>query len=239
MLIDVGTVANPSLRASAVEISAINKTTGVVTVVGTLGTVASTDRIFRAGAGGSGASQKELTGLQTIVNDSGTLFNVDPTVDPEWVSVVNGNSGTPRATTDTLIEKVMDDVFIESGEVPDVLWTSHGVQRNYAAQLKSLKRFDSPPTVLAGGYEAPSVTTPNGTIGFVADRFNPENTAFVLNSAHLIEFVMEDWDFMDDDGAVLSRVANKAAYEATLLKFHELATDMRNAHGRIDDLSES
>jgi hypothetical protein len=72
----------------------------------------------------------------------------------------------------------------------------------------------------------------------MVDRFCPENTAYVLNSSHLIEFVLDDWDFMDEDGSVLSRVSNAAAYEAAMLKFHELATDKRNAHGVINDLTE-
>lgn len=50
---------------------------------------------------------------------------------------------------------------------------------------------------------------------------------------------MSDWEFMDEDGSVLSRVGGVDAYEATLFKYHELTTDMRNAHGIITDLTES
>jgi hypothetical protein len=242
MTIDLGTVANPTLRGEALVISSVDKTNKTLTVTGTIsGTVAGTDFVFRHGAGGAsgGVGQKEITGLQTIVASSGTLFNVNPTNDPEWVSEVDSNSGTNRAATDNLFESMMDNIFIEGGADPDWILTSFGVQRNYAAQLKSQKRFDAPPTKLAGGFDAPSVTTPRGTVAFMVDRFCPENTAYVLNSAHLIEFLMDDWDFMDDDGAVLSRVSNAAAYEAALLKFHELATDKRNAHGVIQDISES
>jgi len=243
MTVDLGTVANPTLKGEALVITAVSAATPSITVTGTISgaAVTTTDRIFRHGAGGAsgGVGQKEITGLQDIVNSTGTLHNVNPTNDPEWVSIVDSNSGTNRAATDNVFEQNMDNVFIESGEDPDVIWTSFGVQRNYAAQLKTQKRFDSPPTVLAGGFEAPSITTPRGTIGFMVDRFCPENTAFVLNTNHLMEFVLDDWDFMDDDGAVLSRVSGTPAYEAVLLKFHEVATDKRNAHARIDDLTES
>lgn len=244
MRIDLGTVANPTLKGSALVITAVDVANRTLTVTGTISgaAVTTTDRVFRAGAGGDSTGpngQLELTGLQTIVNNSGTLHNVNPTNDPEWVSEIDENSGTNRAATDNIFEKMMDNIFVVGGEDPDWIQTSFGVQRNYAAQLKSQKRFDSPPTTLAGGFTAPSVSTPRGTIAFTVDRFNPENTAFVLNSMHLIEFLMDDWDFMDDDGAVLSRVSNTPAYEAAFLKFHELATDKRNAHGRIDDLTES
>lgn len=240
MTIDVGTLANPTLRGSALVITAIDTTNLTLTTTGTVsGTVDGNDFVFRSGAVAASSVSYELTGLQTIVDSTGTLFNVNPSTHPEWAAVEAGNSGTNRAATDTVFEKVMDDIFISGGVDPDMILTTFGVQRNYAAQLKSQKRFDSPPTKLAGGYEAPSVTTPRGTIAFMVDRFCPENKAFVLNSSHMKEFVMDDWDFMDDDGAVLSRVANTPAYEAVLLKFHEQATDKRNAHGRIDDLTES
>lgn len=240
MTIDLGTVADPTLKGSGLEITAISASGLTLTVSGTISgaAVTTTDRVFRAGAAAASTSY-ELTGLQTIVNSSGTLFNVNPTTHPEWVSVVNANSGTNRAATDSVFEKTMDDIFVAGGVDPDMILTSFGVQRNYAAQLKTQKRFDSPPTKLAGGYDAPSVTTPRGTIAFMVDRFCPENTAFVCTSGHMKEFVMDDWNFMDDDGAVLSRVANTPAYEAVVLKYHEHATDKRNAHGRIDDLSES
>ena len=236
MRVDVGTVANPTLRGSGLVITAVDRSAGTITVSGTISGVTTADRVFRSGAGGAGV---ELTGLQTIVADSGVLHNVDPSADDVWKSTVLDNGGTARAFTDNLVERIIDDVMIESGEMPDVIWTTHGAVRNFAAQLKGQKRFDAPATRLAGGYEAPTVTTPSGEIGMVADRYAPEGQAFALNTSHLMEFVLEDWDFMDEDGAVLSRVPNKAAYEATLLKFHELATDMRNSHGLIKDLSES
>jgi hypothetical protein len=48
---------------------------------------------------------------------------------------------------------------------------------------------------------------------------------------------MSDWEFMDDDGAILNRVANTDAYEATLYIYSELATDARNAHAAVRDLT--
>jgi hypothetical protein len=50
---------------------------------------------------------------------------------------------------------------------------------------------------------------------------------------------MSDWEWMQEDGSVLNRVANKDAYEATMFIYHQLTTDQRNAHGVIEDLTES
>jgi hypothetical protein len=50
---------------------------------------------------------------------------------------------------------------------------------------------------------------------------------------------MSDWEFMEEDGSVLFRVSNSDAYEATLFKYAELATDQRNTHGLIKDITEA
>lgn len=238
MRIDVGTVANPVLRGTALVISAVNRSTLVVTVTGTIsGTVAGTDFIFRSGSGGAsgGIGQKEITGVPTIVNDSGTLHNVDPTVHPIWKAEVNGNGGTDQATTDTLFEILLDDIRHEGGSEVDQIWVGSGVKRNYNAQIKTLRRFDN--TVeIKGGAKMPTVDVGRGEVALIDERDVPEGVAYCMTMSHMIEFVMSDWDFMDMDGSVLKFVDNEDAYQAVLRTYRELATDKRNAHGRQDDL---
>ena len=50
---------------------------------------------------------------------------------------------------------------------------------------------------------------------------------------------MSDWEFMEEDGAVLNRVSNQDAYEFTLFKYAELTTDRRNSHGLLFDITEA
>ena len=47
---------------------------------------------------------------------------------------------------------------------------------------------------------------------------------------------MGDFHWMDQDGAILSRVSNTDAYEGTLCLYEELATDARNAHTWLTDV---
>ena len=44
---------------------------------------------------------------------------------------------------------------------------------------------------------------------------------------------MADFDWMDDDGAVLARVNNTDAYEATLYHYGDIACVARNALGAL------
>ena len=234
-VVDIGTVASPTSVASARTIVSINTSAKTMVISGAVVTTAITDFIFRSGAGGSGSSQKEITGLQTIVAGSGTLFNVDPSTHPVWVATTNSNSGTARSATDSLFEAVIDDIEIASGEHPNLIVTSHGVRRAYGDGLKAQKRFSNT-TELKGGFKAVTVETPSGEIALTADRDAPSGKAFVLNTAHLNDDVMEDWSFDDQDGTVLLRVPNTDAFSGTLKAYFEQTTDQRNTHGIISDL---
>lgn len=237
MVIDIGTVASPTTVASSREITAIDRSAKTIVISGAAVTTSSSHFIFNNGSGGAigGAGQKEITGLQSIVAASGTLHNVNPSTVPVWVSYVDTNSGTLRSPTDALFEEAIDEVVQESGEAPNLLVTSFGVGRAYANGLKDQKRFNN--TVeLKGGFSGLSVQSGSETLALVRDRDCPANTAFGVNTNHLTHNIQSDWDWMSDDGAVLSRVSGEDAYEATLFKYSELTTDQRNAHFKIGDL---
>lgn len=237
MIIDIGTVAAPTGVASARTITAVNATAKTITISGAAVDCADTDRIFRSGNGGSGSSQKELTGLQTIVDSSGTLFNVNPSTYPSWAATEMGNSSVNRTATEALFGEALNTVEIESGASPDLAVVGFGVHRAFAAQLLAEKRFVNT-TDLKGGYTGLEIAAGGASVMLVRDRDCPENKAFLLSTDHLIDFVQSDYDWMDDDGAVLSRVSGEPAYEAVLYRYLEQATDQRNAHARIDDLTQ-
>ena len=241
MVVDIGTLASPTAIATAAVIASITTTT--VTIDSAV-SVNSTHYFFRSGSGGQTTAQKEVTGLQTIVASTGSLFNVDPATAAyaDWASYVDGNSGTLRAVTENQFVRAQQEVQIRSGEMANLWVTSDGVHRQVSNLLTSIKRF--PNTLqLKGGYEALDMSAQGqgrsgaNQVGLVYDVDCPEYTAFLLNTSRLQWHRMSDWEFMEEDGAVLSRVANTDAYEATLFCYAEQATDTRNAHARINDLA--
>ena len=238
--VDIGALDSPTDHANGSEITAINTSTGVITLSPAASAgVGASDYVFRHGAKTTtDGTTYELTGLQAIVNSSGTLFNINPTSVPDWVSTVDGNGGTNRAATDNLFESVIDEIFLDSGQAPDFIVTTPAVRRNYAAQLKAQKRFTDT-TTLKGGFSALTVDAGNVSLPLAVDRDCPSNKAFLLKTDNIMQHQSSDWEFMDEDGSVLSRVSATDAYEAVLFKYHELTTDRRNVHGRIDDLTES
>lgn len=239
MVIDIGTIASPATIADARTIVSVNRSAKTMVISGATVSTTASHFIFRAGNGGgpgtTGAGQKELTGLRTIVAGSGALFNIDPATYASWVSYTDTSGGIPN---DVKFEVALDNIKIEGGEDANLIMTTNGVSRAYGASLQSQKRFQNT-LELKGGFKAISVTTVSGEVGLTWDRDVPEGTAFVLNTEHLKEHVSSDWEFMDKDGAVLSRVVGYDAYEATLFKDHELTTDKRNAHGILTSLTEA
>lgn len=236
-LVDIGTASPFTSVGVAREVTAVTATTFTVTPAFAVAPAAA-DSVVRHGSGGSGSDQKELTGIQDIVSDTGTLFGVDPSVEPVWKSTVLGNSGTLRQFTENLAAQGLHQVTIAGGDEVNLIVTSDGVHRAYSNNLTALKRF--PKTLnLDGGYAALSITAGGGEVPLVWDVDAPNNTAFGLDTDRLMQHQRSDWDWMDEDGAILSRVSGFDAYEATLFKDHELTTDKRNAHVRFNDLLEA
>lgn len=240
MVIDIGTTADSTAIAEARTITAVSFATlpGTITISGApVSVVAGNHFIYRSGLNPGGpAAGVELTGIVDIVAATGILFNVNPTAFPVWSSYVNANGGVNRTVTENLFADVMHNVNINSGEDIDMWITSDGVFRAYALQLTAQKRFNNT-LDMKGGFKGLDVAAGGGSVPLAWDLDAPANTAFALNTKHLTEFVSSDWSWMDEDGAVLSRRPNIEAYEATLYKDLELATDMRNAHGRLSDLT--
>jgi hypothetical protein len=155
-----------------------------------------------------------------------------------WASSEFGNSGTNRQISETLMATVVQDINIRSGTWPNLAVCHHGVFRAYANLLLGLKRYNNTVS-LKGGYSAgiPFIGGGGNEIPVVTDRDCPANSMYFLNTDHLVEFMSSDWEFMQEDGAVLQRVIGVDAYEAVLFKYMEVATDQRNAHGKLVDIS--
>ncbi|MGH9652592.1 MAG: phage major capsid protein [Bryobacteraceae bacterium] len=226
------------LTITGITLPAMNAKGGTLTVSSAVTTTVS-DVVSATGSGGSGAAQVEVTGLQSIVSATGTVFGVNPTTYPIWASYVDSNGGVLRSITEQSFTRAQMAAHIAGGANIDVWVCSDGVQRAYANLLIGLKRFTN--TVdLKGGYQGLTADAQGvGQAPVTWDRYCPSNTAYGLRTTNYIEFMESDWEWMDNDGAVLSRVPGYDAYEATLFKYCEFATDKRNAHAAVTDITES
>ncbi len=233
MKVDIGTTADYDTVVADATITAVDRSGGTITIDSAV-TTTSSHYVSRAGTDGN-----ELTGLREMVAASGTYQNVNPTAYPEWVSTVDDNGGTNRTPTEALFEKVMEDVNFESDEDINLIVTTRGVRRNLAAQYQGQRRYTDSVEIKAG-FSAVTVAAGNVEVPLVVDNDCPNNTAFLLNTAHLCQHQMgSPWSFMDRDGSSLHLVSGFDKYEAYIYNYHQLTTDRRNAHGLLGDLTEA
>jgi hypothetical protein len=237
MVIDIGTVATPDAVASARTILSVDRTYGAAKIVisGANVTTATTDRVFRTGNGGDGDDQAEITGLQTLVDDDSELFGIDPADYDVWASTVYTSSEAP---SEDVFAVMLDDVYIASGEEVDAIMTTPGVSRNYANSLTSQKQFVNEQK-LTGGYSGLAIQSGRGVVPLMWDRDCPDKHAFGIAKKHLIVNHASDWNWMEEDGAVLARVPGDDFYSAELYRYMELTLDRRNAFAVHRNLTEA
>lgn len=229
------TVVATNLVVQSVNLSA-NQVTFTTSVTGTTGQI-----FARKGSGPDGtATNREITGLSAIVDNSSTVFNLSPGTTPEWTSEVNSNSGTLRSVSESLFIQMVDRIRIRGGK-SSLIVTSLGVRRAYF-NLLSQTRQTVNSTTYTGGFKGLAFTTDMGDVPFLPDPDATLNRAYVLNEKNFTFYRDEPWHFLDRDGSMWKQVRDTNgdydAWYARITEYHELACDRRNTQGRIDDLQE-
>ena len=209
--------------------------------------------ITHTSASAAGIARQEMMGLRGIVTDTNldnipyfdstydggqVSFSVeDPLqgVDVDdydfWKANVDSSAtrySTQRALTFDLMQKMFDTVEVEAGKDygPDMICTTHALRREYLELCQSDRRHVNTMELDRGftGLEY------NG-IPLVPDKDAIDGEMYFLTSRDLAIYRMSDYDWMDKDGSILSRVANYDAYEAVLFRYAELGCKCRNSHG--------
>ncbi len=171
----------------------------------------------------SDAYGKELTGLAAIF-DSDTLYGHSKSDEDFFNPYV--------ASYETLAEDditgAIEQIEERSGEKVGMIICSHAVRSKIAALFRDSRVIASPE--VAGGYSGVYVND----IPVYADRFCPGDRIYLLNPDDFVLCQLCDWEWMEDDGGrILSRVAGKAAYSATLVKYAELICKKPYAQGML------
>jgi hypothetical protein len=229
--IDIVTTAGV-VHAANRQITAINKSTGVVTYDGAdaAASTAAGDIIVR-----TGNFNREPNGLLSIVTSTGALFNVDPANEPSWAAIVDANGGVNRALSEGLMINNVDAVRVNGGKT-SLLLTGLGVRRAYFNLLSQQRRYPST-TEFEGGFRGLAFSA-GREIPVIEDPDAPPNTMYGLDESTLKIYRDEPWSWMDRDGSVWKWVHDYDAYEAIIHQYWELGVNRRNANFVIKDLTE-
>ena len=241
MLIDIlGNDDNDGATNDAdVVISTVDSSTEVTVSAALEAAIDDNDYVVRANSTDGGgilpSDSYEMMGLKGIVDDANyvtTLHNIDRSSYAWWKCSTHSdddNGGTNRDLTLDLIQASVSAVESQGGKV-DLILSDHDIRDAFASLLVADKRFNT--LELDGGWKALDYS---GT-GWVADADCPPNTVFFIDLDHLQVMQTSDWDWMDEDGAVLSRVSGSDAYEAVLYWYADLTTDRSKAHSFLRDV---
>jgi hypothetical protein len=223
---------------SSVVISAINRSTKVVTYSAALAGTTPSDNTY--GLYMPGARNNEIDGgLRAVNSTSRTLHSINSaTAGNEWW---NGNvvaAGSAVAGED-LFEQVADQVGQQGGTGPDVFLTTRGIRRRLANTYQSTKRFNDKNAVeIHGGYTAIMVNE----YPVVADDDVPKGWAFAIAKDSFRWFQLGDPDWLDAPGGQntiwhlsAGSVAgtHKAAWRAYFVWYANLACLAPNQNGAI------
>jgi hypothetical protein len=231
MVVDIYDSTGVTLRATARNVTAVTPTTIVVDGAA-IATGASGDIVVR-----TGSLNRETIGLSQIVSDTGTLYNIDPTVETKWKSQVNANGGVNRALSESLMIRMVDDIRTQGGKTT-LITTTLGVRRSYFNLLVQQREYSNV-SEFEGGFKGLKFTTDNGEIPVISDLDCQPNRMYFLNEKVLKYYRESDWSFMDRDGSKWQRVIGFDAYDATLYTYRQLGCHRRNSQGIVRDITES
>jgi len=232
--------ADGALNDTAVAITTVDSSTQCTMGEALDTAIDDNDYIVRSGAGydaGSTVGSYEMMGLKGIIDDNtyvDTLHNISRTTYAYWkcsTCSTDSNGGTKRDITLDLIQAGLTSVEKNGLGKTNLILSDHSLRDAYAALVVADKRYVNTMT-LDGGWLALEY---NG-IPWVADADCPPNTVFFVDTNHLEIMQMSDWNWMDRDGAVLSRVSGYDAYEAVLYWYADLTTDAPKAHAFLRDV---
>lgn len=221
MVVDIGTAAAPTLRATSRTITAVTPGTPSITIDGAAVTTAGTDFVGRAGARYA-AGTYEINGLAALASTAASSFggiNAASAGNEYWDNL-RDTAGT--AISETRLMQGFNQVRLAGGEVSAVL-TGFANQRVFWATLTSLRRFNDPMKI-EGGFQ---------TLDFmgkpvIADVDHPVGKVHLLDERFIKVFSNRDWHFLDQDNSTLKWDTNFDAWKAVLTRYLQLGASRRN-----------
>jgi hypothetical protein len=233
MVIDIFTGATKTV--DSIRISAVDKAANVVYLATSLGfALAANDQLVKENIRDSAASDgKEMMGLRGIVDDGTdltTFQNVDSVANREWrARRISASSGS---LTSDLLQRLIDDVAVLSGEEPDKLIMHRKQRRKYLDIVMPQRRYAD------GKMDA----------GFQKVEFNgkelwldadcQDDTVYAIKLDKIRKFELEALGMGKHEGSdSFLRKVNSDMFQAYWRHYCNIGTSRRNVHGKIVSLA--
>jgi hypothetical protein len=176
------------------------------------------------------------TGLDATYNDP--LQGLDVSTYSWFKGIVDahpsGRYAGQRALSLKLMQKMFDRVEEAAGKDvgPNLIQTTRALRAEYL-ELMQATRQNVNTMELDGGWKALDY---NG-VPLMVDSDAIDGEIYFLTTGSMAIFEMSGYDWMQKDGAILSRISGYDAYEAILYKYFELGVKRRHVNGVLCDLA--
>jgi len=232
MPIDVLLLADGTTGTGAVNRTVVSITNATSFVIsGAAITTAATYGVYR-----HGNRNIEVMGLEGIISDAdipngyGAFQGLAVGAHPWHKSLIVPVNG---AITNTALQKLIDDVEQAGDGEVNALYTTYGVRRAYQALLMAKKEYSN-----IRKLDGEAEVSYNDMPMFV-DSDIGAGIVYGVDESMMQVYKMADFDWMDMDGAILSRVSGYDAYEAILYCYMELGMFARNAFAKMTGVTEA
>ncbi|MFV0515777.1 MAG: phage major capsid protein [Aminipila sp.] len=183
----------------------------------------------------AGNYKLELTGLKDIMTKDTSIYGIDRSTHKWFNPIVmdKASSGEMTVFDSIWLAQALRTADNRASSNPSFFVCSDGVEFAYVEEQQAYKRNTEIMTV-EGGYKLP---TYNG-VPISAEKYYEHNVMDLLNMDDFVLAQLADWDWLDADGSVLSRVANKAAWEATMALYCDILCRRPVGQVRIQGIKE-
>lgn len=223
--IDVLSADGQTAKAEKREVVAVDDINDEITVDGASFTTAGTDIAVIHGNYGA-----ELTGFGAVFTPDNVLYGIDRSTNKWFNPTVRDVSGE---ISEVAIQQGIDDTERKAGGKTNFLLSSYGVRRAYQELQLANKRITDV-MKLEGGFEAISY---NG-IPFTVDKYADPGTLYGLDLTTWKLYHIEDWNWLNEDGAVLSREGTRPVWEATLARYCDLGCNKPKGNFKMTGITE-
>lgn len=220
---------NGTVKSAKLEIIAVDDENGTVKFDQSVTTL-TTDFLVL-----NGSYNKELTGIKAIFTPDTSIYGVPRTTYPFFNPTIVNIAGE---ISENKIQEGLDKARNRTGVRHDFLITSDGVRRAWANLQRGYRQTVN--TVeLKGGWSAPAYQNGAGQlIPMITAKYAPKSTMRAISRANFMLAWLGDWAWMDQDGAVLSRISGKPAYGATMQLFADLCCDVPRGQVEFQNITE-
>lgn len=247
MVIDIYNGA--TLQALNLTVSVVSSATVFVVESGSATTVSNDAWIYRHG-NFDGTTVKELKGLQVIVDDTtfgNTYFGLSKVTYPGLkAGYIDASVGT---LSETDMQAAIDGARKKGGGRIDLILTSYGVRRAYAASLLSQKRYVSPHSQsLKGGFKQSGNFDDNTGSGLAYDDVEvvPGKNAVAgrmdfLDTRTFKLFEQSDVEWVDNGGSILHPMMasdDLDAYQFAMYHEAQLYCERPSANSALSGITE-